>query len=58
MRTPDLGARMTDFSYTAQHIADGRAAAEATDRSAVTSVEPRADQRLCGPPTVAAPTRS
>jgi NTE family protein len=28
MTTPDLGARMTDFSLTAQHIADGRAAAE------------------------------
>ncbi len=28
MRTPDLGARMTDFSLTRQHIADGRAAAE------------------------------
>jgi NTE family protein len=28
MTTPDLGARMTDFSYTARHIADGRAAAE------------------------------
>ena len=28
MRTPDLGARMTDFSMTAQHIEDGRAAAE------------------------------
>ena len=27
MSTPDLGARMTDFSYTAQHIADGRTAA-------------------------------
>lgn len=28
MKTPDLGATMTDFSYTRQHIADGRAAAE------------------------------
>ncbi|MCW2847858.1 MAG: hypothetical protein JWR90_1832 [Marmoricola sp.] len=28
MSTPDLGARMTDFSYTARHIADGRQAAE------------------------------
>lgn len=28
MTTPDLGARMTDFAFTAQHIADGRAAAE------------------------------
>lgn len=28
MTTPDLGAGMTDFSYTARHIADGRAAAE------------------------------
>jgi len=28
MTTPDLGAKMTDFSYTAQHIADGRVAAE------------------------------
>ncbi len=28
MTTPDLGARMTDFSFTAQHIADGRAAAQ------------------------------
>lgn len=28
MTTPDLGARMTDFSFTAQHIADGRVAAE------------------------------
>ncbi len=28
MTTPDLGARMTDFSYTARHIADGRVAAE------------------------------
>jgi NTE family protein len=28
MRTPDLGARMIDFSFTAQHIADGRAAAQ------------------------------
>lgn len=28
MSTPDLGARMTDFSFTGQHIADGRAAAE------------------------------
>lgn len=28
MTTPDLGARMTDFSYTAQHIADGRTAAQ------------------------------
>jgi NTE family protein len=28
MSTPDLGARMTDFSRTAQHLADGRAAAE------------------------------
>jgi len=28
MRTPDLGARMTDFSLTRQHIEDGRAAAE------------------------------
>ena len=28
MTTPDLGARMTDFSYTRQHIADGRTAAE------------------------------
>jgi NTE family protein len=26
--TPDLGVRMTDFSATARHIADGRAAAE------------------------------
>lgn len=28
MTTPDLGAGMTDFSYTARHIADGRKAAE------------------------------
>ena len=28
MTTPDLGASMTDFSYTARHIADGRRAAE------------------------------
>jgi NTE family protein len=28
MTTPDRGIRMTDFSCTAQHIADGRAAAE------------------------------
>ncbi len=28
MTTPDLGAGMTDFSYTHQHIADGRKAAE------------------------------
>ena len=28
MTTPDLGAKMTDFSFTAQHIADGRTAAE------------------------------
>jgi NTE family protein len=28
MRTPDLGSAMTDFSRTAQHIADGRTAAE------------------------------
>jgi NTE family protein len=28
LRTPDLGIRMTDFSSTARHIADGRAAAE------------------------------
>lgn len=28
MRTPDLGAAMTDFSFSAQHIADGRVAAE------------------------------
>lgn len=28
MTTPDLGAGMTDFSYTVQHIADGRAAAQ------------------------------
>ena len=28
MTTPDLGAKMTDFSFTARHIADGRAAAE------------------------------
>jgi NTE family protein len=28
MTTPDLGAGMTDFSCTARHIADGRAAAE------------------------------
>ncbi len=27
MTTPDLGVRMTDFSATAQHLADGRAAA-------------------------------
>lgn len=26
--TPDLGARMTDFSYTDQHMADGRVAAQ------------------------------
>ena len=29
MTTPDLGASMTDFSYTAQHLDQGRAAAEA-----------------------------
>lgn len=28
MTTPDLGAGMTDFSFTARHIADGRAAAQ------------------------------
>ena len=28
MSTPDRGAGMTDFSYTAMHIADGRAAAQ------------------------------
>ena len=28
LRTPDLGIRMTDFSMTHQHLADGRAAAE------------------------------
>jgi len=28
MTTPDLGGRMTDFSDTVQHIADGRAAAQ------------------------------
>jgi NTE family protein len=28
MSTPDLGVRMTDFSCTSRHIADGRAAAE------------------------------
>ena len=28
LRTPDLGSKMTDFTNTAQHIADGRAAAE------------------------------
>lgn len=28
MTTPDLGARMSDFSFTERHIADGRAAAE------------------------------
>ncbi len=28
LRTPDLDIRMTDFSSTARHIADGRAAAE------------------------------
>ena len=29
MTTPDLGASMTDFSFTPQHLDDGRAAAEA-----------------------------
>jgi NTE family protein len=29
MTTPDLGAAMTDFSYTPQHLDQGRAAAEA-----------------------------
>jgi len=29
MNTPDLGASMTDFSFTPQHLDDGRAAAEA-----------------------------
>ena len=29
LTTPDLGAAMTDFSYTAQHLDAGRAAAEA-----------------------------
>jgi NTE family protein len=28
LRTEDRGSRMTEFSYTAQHLADGRAAAE------------------------------
>ncbi len=28
MTTPDLGAGMTDFSFTSRHIADGRTAAE------------------------------
>lgn len=28
MSTPDLGVRMTDFSATARHLADGRAAAQ------------------------------
>jgi NTE family protein len=28
MTTPDLGASMTDFSYTPQHLDQGRAAAE------------------------------
>jgi NTE family protein len=28
LRTPDLGVRMTDFSCTARHLADGRIAAE------------------------------
>jgi NTE family protein len=28
MTTPDLGPKMTDFSFTARHIADGRVAAE------------------------------
>jgi NTE family protein len=40
MTTPDLGARMTDFSLTAQHIADGRVAADRLVRELETASAP------------------
>lgn len=54
MRTPDLGARMTDFSFTGQHLADGRTAALAlvgemalAQRTQVAaSVPPRGNTRI------------
>ena len=57
MSTPDLGVRMTDFSATARHLADGRAAARrlveqlglaapaATVRAITPLVEPAASSR-------------
>lgn len=40
IRTPDLGVRMTDFSRTAEHLADGRSAAERVVQDLASSVEP------------------
>jgi NTE family protein len=44
MSTPDLGAGMTDFSFTARHLADGRAAAERVLEELAQAAQARPDQ--------------
>lgn len=46
MTTPDLGAGMTDFSYTARHIADGRTAAERMVAEMAQAAQVSAEQTL------------
>lgn len=46
MTTPDLGARMTDFSFTRQHIADGRAAAERVVAEIVEAAQVTTEQTI------------